>query len=164
MVLILCLALEKIMHHIAKLNKTIITISVVAGTGYLLYSAYLMIHYHPIQNTYFNRLAGKNLSHARKMYDVDYWGTSTKDCLDYIVKTETGDSITLLYDYDPVYLNVKLLSEHDQKRIQFKNREDKPMYRINLYRFRPENYSGYYPVYHVIRDGGIVSSVYKKSR
>lgn len=125
---------------------------------------YWMINLHPLQNIYFNRLAGKNLSRARLYYDVDYWGTSVKECLDYIVENDDSDTLTILYDYDPVYLNAKLLSKRDQQRIVFKNREDFPEYRINLYRFRPEKYLNYIPIYHVMRDGGIVSTVYKKGR
>ena len=44
-----------------------------------------MIKHHPFQNVYFNMLAGKEIE---KKFEMDYWGLSNKQALDYILKME----------------------------------------------------------------------------
>ena len=118
-----------------------------------------MISLHPYQNVYFNRFAGKDLGFTQTRYDMDYWGLACRESLEHILKTDPSDSITVLYDYDPIFLNSYLISEKDRKRLIFQDRKDNPKYRIRMYRFRAENYAGYKNYFDVKRDGGVINSV-----
>lgn len=45
-----------------------------------------MIQLHPYQYIYFNRLFGKGLSNAAKSFETDYWGSSYKEGVEWLVK------------------------------------------------------------------------------
>jgi len=44
--------------------------------------SWVMIRYHPLQNVYFNRLAGANLGEIRRRFEMDYWGLSQRRALE----------------------------------------------------------------------------------
>ena len=47
---------------------------------------------HPLQNLYFNFLAGKNWN---SLFEVDYWGLANRTALQKILSQDEGDSITI---------------------------------------------------------------------
>ena len=49
-----------------------------------------MIKDHPHQNVYFNFLAGKNI---QTKFELDYWGLSNKQALEYILKNDSKNII-----------------------------------------------------------------------
>tara|TARA_B100001123_G_C15238563_1_gene998162 strand:+ start:46 stop:1653 length:1608 start_codon:yes stop_codon:yes gene_type:complete len=59
---------------------------------FLLQITFSMIKHHPFQNVYFNMLAGKEIE---KKFEMDYWGLSNKQALDYILKMENKKLIKI---------------------------------------------------------------------
>ena len=59
---------------------------------FLTHIAFVMIKDHPHQNVYFNFLAGKNI---QKKFELDYWGLSNKQALEYILKNDSNETIRL---------------------------------------------------------------------
>jgi hypothetical protein len=57
---------------------------------FLIPIAVVMIKNHPHQNVYFNFLAGKNV---QANFELDYWGLSNKQALEYILKNESKNII-----------------------------------------------------------------------
>ena len=60
----------------------------------LMEPAWFMVRYHPFENIYFNVLAG-NPTTIRSRFDMDYWGLSYKQGIDYIVANDPGKSIKI---------------------------------------------------------------------
>jgi len=54
--------------------------------------SYMMIKDHPHQNVYFNFLAGKNV---QTKFELDYWGLSNKQALEYILKNDNKNEIKI---------------------------------------------------------------------
>ena len=57
-----------------------------------MYIASWMVINHPLQNLYFNSLAGQNWNSS---YEIDYWGLANRIALQKILKIDKGDSITI---------------------------------------------------------------------
>ena len=59
---------------------------------FLVHIAFIMIKDHPHQNVYFNFLAGKNI---QTKFELDYWGLSNKQALEYILKNDSKNVIRI---------------------------------------------------------------------
>ena len=55
----------------------------------------VMVRYHPYQNVYFNVLAGRDMKDIKKNFELDYWGLSYREALEYIVKNDKNKSIKI---------------------------------------------------------------------
>ena len=73
--------------------KKYLKIIVSACVLFLVYIFVIMILYHPYENVYFNFIAGKSLKEARQKFDVDYWGLSYKEGLEYVLKNDSSKKI-----------------------------------------------------------------------
>jgi hypothetical protein len=69
---------------------------------------------HPFQNVYFNVLAGKD--HAVR-YEVDYWGLSYRNALEYIAENDPSDSLQVRSYSCTGELSHAFLSPEDKQRI-----------------------------------------------
>jgi hypothetical protein len=122
---------------------------------------YFMIRYHPYQNLYFNALAGRDMHTIKQNFDLDYWGLSYREALEYIVRTEPGESIKI---YDSTMLGeyrLHILEEQDRERITLVNTPDEAEYFISNYRWHKEEYSYKHEVYSVEIRGVKIMVVYK---
>ena len=59
---------------------------------FLTHIVFVMIKDHPHQNVYFNFLAGKNV---QTKFELDYWGLSNKQALEYILKNDNKNVIRI---------------------------------------------------------------------
>ena len=59
---------------------------------FLAHITFLMIKDHPHQNVYFNFLSGKNI---QTKFEMDYWGLSNKQALEYILRNDSKDVIKI---------------------------------------------------------------------
>jgi len=78
-------------------------------------SIWAIVSYHPHQQTYFNIIAGKNLI---SRFELDYWGLSYKQALEYILKTDMASLIPIAVANKPGKLNVGFLPKNDRDRIK----------------------------------------------
>jgi hypothetical protein len=118
---------------------------------------------HPIQNVYFNALAGKNL---KEKFELDYWGLGNLSAINFILENDTSQNITLASDsYTPLINSIAMLSESERKRIKLVDRDSKPKYILNNYRLtqvRDDSYGPEYKLFYVLRAGSeSVLSVYE---
>ena len=126
-----------------------------------------MIIYHPHQNVYFNFLAGKN---PGKNFELDYWGTSNKQALEYILNNSDSYQIKV-GAAGPISLenSKKIFNLEDQNRIIVSNNSEAD--------FIIDNYIDWNGVYkrkrhiiptnfniikEIIIDKKIIVSIYKK--
>ena len=101
----------------------------------LAYPVYFMVRYHPYENFYFNFLAGSKMSIVKGRFTLDSWMMTSKDALEYILKTDHTKYITVNF-IDGTPRSVFLLPEADQARLII-NKEDQPMYIVDGYRYFP---------------------------
>jgi hypothetical protein len=125
----------------------------------LAYPVYFMIRYHPYQYTYFNFLAGPNMSTIKERFTLDAYGVSVIDGLKYIARTDPAKNI-----------NVKiikftagsfLLPASDQQRLNVVN-PPTPDYIIETYRYYPiQKVTGGEVVYSIKVGDTDILTVYK---
>ncbi len=121
-------------------------------------SCYQMIRNHPFQNVYFNVLAG---SHAGQNFEMDYWGLSFRQGLEYIVKNDKRPVIKLSANVPPpLRNNTVLLDRHDISRLQMTSVPQADYFLTN-YRWHPEPYPFDNEVYAIAVDKCKILSVFK---
>ena len=86
-------------------------ISYSALSSILSISAFMIVN-HPFQNVYFNCLAGKNI---RQNFELDYWGLSYKQGLEYILANDKSDQI---YIANKMGVDFRILPAEDRKRLR----------------------------------------------
>ena len=104
---------------------------------------YFMVYNFPFQNIYFNRLVDHSTpEHLRKNFEMDYWGVSYKQSLEYILNVDKSDTINIVVDNYPGYANSMILTEEENKRINYVDFKD-AKYFITNYRWHPQDYEEY---------------------
>ena len=84
---------------------------------FLIHSAYWMIKNHPFQFVYFNSLAGNNINNN---FELDYWGTSNKHLLNYLLKYDKKEEIKIyIFSDSPYYFSLPILDIKRRNRIEF---------------------------------------------
>jgi len=127
---------------------------------------FTMYKYHPHQNIYFNLLAGKK---TEKYFELDYWGLSNKQALEYIINNE-DKKIIKIGSAGPISLenSLQILNIKKRSRLLISKNSDAD-YIIDNYinwhnhikeRYKiPNNFNIYKEI---IIDGKKIISIYKK--
>ena len=117
-----------------------------------------MIRNHPFQNVYFNVLAG---SDARQTFELDYWGLSFRQGLEYIVKNDKRPVIKLSANVPPPLIhNAIFLEKSDIKRLQLTGIAHADYFLTN-YRWHPQEYPFNEEVFTITVDNQKIMSVFK---
>jgi len=102
----------------------------------LITTAAWMMRAHPYQNVYFNFLVGADW---KSKFDVDYWGMSNLNALQYISRADQSPNIKI---WPASYLNLRpaltLLDPQDQSRIQLADQKEGADYIMSKYRNSPK--------------------------
>jgi hypothetical protein len=109
-----------------KMSLLVLTAISVAWTAIWMWKA------HPLENVYFNVLAGKNV---RARYEMDYWGLSYRKALEYILEHDNSPVITVWNDgFIPLAKSGFMLKPEDRRRISIQENKGIPYYLlINYY-------------------------------
>lgn len=97
----------------------------------LAYNVHFMITNHPHQQVYFNALT---LGDKLTRLDLDYWGLTYYQGLQYIARQHPNDTVSVAYQSYPAELNWKFLPDSLQQRIQLVEKPDSAQYYISNYR------------------------------
>jgi hypothetical protein len=118
--------------------RLILTVIVITGTG--LTALYIVKNY-PLEHVYFNEFARSDKpEYLRENWELDYWGTSYKQGLDYILKNDTSQNINVsVGNYAGLY-NYVILKAGERKRIHYVDNIYDSRYFIVNYRGHPEDY------------------------
>lgn len=124
---------------------------------------FFMIKNHPFQYVYFNQLVGtRQENHFRKKFDMDYWGISYKQSLEYILENDTAKLINISVANYSGIVNGSILKPKQRIRISFVEEKDAD-YFITNYRWHPNNYD--YPkenIFHsFIVSNNAINTIYK---
>lgn len=133
--------------RVLKNNKSILIISSISAFS-ILSVLFYMVKNHPFQNVYFNSLAGKNL---RQNFELDYWGLSYRQGLEYILATDKSEKIYI--EADPVFqfcqMNALIIRPEDRKRIVFTYDRSSADYFLSNFRWHPGDFNFGKSVYQI---------------
>ena len=83
----------------------------------IVHTAAWMWRAHPFQNVYFNALAGTSL---RSRYELDYWGLANRKALEYILRNDQSEVITVRADsVTPLETSFYMIDARDRKRLRY---------------------------------------------
>jgi len=107
----------------------------------LIEPTWFMVRYHPFENLYFNVFAGDS-STLRQRFEMDYWGLSNKQGVDYFLANDAGKSIKILVADPPGqdYINSGLSKENKSRLIPVKD-PGGAIYFVSVFRWHPEDYA-----------------------
>ena len=98
-----------------------------------------MVRIHPFHQVYFNELVSHKEEYLRKNFDYDYWGSSYKQALSYIMQTDRRDTVKIATPWEPIFLNINFLEEQDRVRIQSVGEGDADYFLTN-FRYHPQDF------------------------
>jgi Dolichyl-phosphate-mannose-protein mannosyltransferase len=102
---------------------------------------FTMIKSHPFEDVFFNILLSKKDQYLRKTFELDYWGTSYKQALEYIVARDHSPELKIKVANLPGEFNSYILKPEDRKRIRYVESDDQADYFITNYRWHFRDYS-----------------------
>lgn len=123
-----------------------------------------MINLHPYQNVYFNPLfAFRENNYLIRNFDVDYWGTSYKESLEYLYRYTNSNPIKYFSSSAPGHHNILMLTEKQKPRFQYKSKKGGAEYLITDFRYNPNGFPNYKEnkVYEIRRLNSTINAVYK---
>ena len=120
---------------------------------------------HPHQYVYFNFLVGGNFD---KKFEMDYWGLSYKENLEYLLKHENKELIKIFnLSINKVERTSIILPEFYREKLQFTKKPTDADYLITNYYYKKEakykfNKKDYKILNEVKVDGISINTLYKK--
>ncbi|WP_254413005.1 hypothetical protein [Dyadobacter diqingensis] len=105
-----------------------------AWAAVLLFYVGIIIKMHPQQQVYFSMFN----KHPQTAYELDYWGHSYKESLEWLCKNSDKDTIKIAYiriGNQPMTMNKRLLPPKERNRIVFKKSLKESDYYITNYKF-----------------------------
>jgi hypothetical protein len=119
--------------------RAILAVSILIS---VLSTGIFMIKYHPYQNVYFNGLAGKDMKTIKKNFELDYWGLSYRQALEYILKNDKEENIKVCdaVAFEPMGNNIQLLPALDRKRLIQVSTPEEAKYVLTNYRWHKQDY------------------------
>jgi hypothetical protein len=120
-----------------------------------------MLRCHPHQNVYFNWLAGSSQT-MRSRFELDYWGLSYKQAIDYILAHEAADQILIYLNNPPgrQYID-NTLPPQDSARLVRTSELSQARYFVTEFRWHPQDYP-FPPAWYSIQVRGVeIMAVYK---
>lgn len=135
------LSIYGLFNLLEKKKALIVAISLTTITFGL--TASYMVRNFPLQGVYFSEIFSfTSPEYLRKNYEMDYWGVSYKQSLEYILKVDPSDSINLSVENHPGVASIAMLPAKERKRINIVSR-DSASYFITNYRWHPLDYNEY---------------------
>lgn len=126
------------------------------------YLSYFMVNSHPFQQVYFNYFVSHEEENLRQNFELDYWGCSFKQGLEYLVKNEKADTFTLMCGLDyPVENNLLMLKAAERKRIKIVHQITEADYFITNFRWHKEDYESNNIAYDIKVLNSSILTIYK---
>ncbi len=153
-------ALQKIFAAISTKRTAKICVYGVLFISFL-NTSFAMIKLHPYENVYFNSFAGKDMKDIKTKFEMDYWGLSNKDGLNYILDHDTTSIVKILSDNYSGQVSYSILTKDRRDRIRFTSSIDDADYFISNFRWHPEEFSTEKEFYSVHAGNAKIFVVYK---
>lgn len=103
--------------------------------------AFFMVSNHPFSQVYINSFVSHEEEFIRKNYDMEYWGCSHKQALDYLTTTYPTGPIKVCVIYrTPLDNNIMMLPKDQRERIVFEKEATKADFFITNFRLHPDDF------------------------
>jgi hypothetical protein len=103
-------------------------------------SLVFMITNHPFHHLHFNVLTFREREAFHRRFELDHWGLTYKQGLEYILAHDTAKLIRISSQNVPCDLNVRMLKPEERKRIRMKVIPESDYFLTN-FRWHPEAYT-----------------------
>ncbi len=118
--------------------KTVIQVICAIQIGFI---GFFMIKNHPFHYVYFNSLVSHEDEYLRKNYDLEYWGCSIKQGLEYIAENDTSKTIRVCSIFkSPLENGIKMLPPDQRKRFVWIDEATRGDYFLTNFRLHPDDY------------------------
>ena len=145
--------------HLHRIATILFFIILFGGLSEILY---FMVKYHPYQDVYFNRIAGKTMESIKQNFELDYWGLSFKEALEYILQNDGDEIIALHFDnYCGETTFFSILSREQRNRLKYVDDLNDAKYFLSNYRWHREEYPFKEEFYSIKVGGANIMVVYK---
>ncbi len=125
----------------------------------MLFVVGFMGHYHPHENVYFNPLLSANMARVKRSFELDYWGLSYRQGLEYIARTDASSGIRVQIGLGGNSA-ANFLPTRDRERIEFVDAWGEPDYFLGDYRWHNSDYEYKNECYAVRVCGERIMAVY----
>ena len=99
-----------------------------------------MVQNHPLEMVYFNQLITMRKLRLRQYIEMEYWGLSYRQGLEYVLSVNPAKQIRIAVANSPGKANTMLLSPADRERLIFVEDPEQADYFLTNYRYHPEDY------------------------
>ncbi|MBS1774106.1 MAG: phospholipid carrier-dependent glycosyltransferase [Bacteroidetes bacterium] len=131
------------LYGIKNIKNNIIRITAISGCLATITSlSIFMIEEHPYQQVYFNRLVSHKDEYLRKNYDLEYWGLSIRESLEYILQHDNRDTIRVYGLYPLIDNNKLILPKAERERIKMVWEDENPDYLVTVFRGHKDDFTG----------------------
>ena len=118
--------------------KTAIQVICAIQIGFI---GFFMVKNHPFHYVYFNSLVSHEDEYLRKNYDLEYWGCSIKQALEYISENDTSKTIRVCSMFkSPLENGIKMLPPDQRSRFVWIDEATQGDYFITNFRLHPDDY------------------------
>jgi len=128
---------------------------------FIFLSALKIYKLHPYEQVYFNHFVSKKNENRRKSFEMDYWGLSYYEGINYVVHNDSSKVITICFANAAGINNLLLLPPRERARIHITKHPRQADYFITNYRYHPNDYEYKNEVFKVERDQNRILSVFK---
>lgn len=115
-----------------------------------------MVRSHPLQNVYFNSLAGEPRE-VHHRFEVDYWGLSYREALEYILAHDPNTTIFFSAKNWPGLANSMMLDPQESDRLVYAHYPWLADYFIDIHRDGTPEHS--FKKYHTFKVNGITTNI-----
>ena len=120
------------------------------------------IQNHPHEQVYFNSLVSQEDEYLRANYEMEYWGCSFKQALEYILEHDNSKSIKISANFSfPMHNNVMLLRKEDRDRFVIVDNVQQADYFLTNFRMHPADYPSNNVEYEIKVANSTIMRVYK---
>jgi hypothetical protein len=124
-------------------------------------TALFMVRNHPHENVYFNTPLMEGVREAANLFALDYWGSSYRQALEYILQTDNSPIVKVYTRTDPGEYTRHILPADDRKRLQYVER-DEAAYLLIPRDLHTKELPSAEEIYSVKVDGVNIMIVYKR--
>jgi hypothetical protein len=122
-----------------------------------------MVRAHPMQNVYFNGLAGHDW---RRSYEVDYWGLGNRIALEHLLAHDRNQTVAVRAESSTALEHaLLLLPPPDRRRVRVVGKDEPARYVLTNYRGvdvdTADDQSNRRLFYQLVVDGEVILSVYE---
>lgn len=141
-------------------NKAMMLAIITASFLQIVGTGIFMVRAHPFQQVYFNPLVPHRPEYLRRHFDYEYWGTSYRYGIEYLLQHEKSDSIPVVRTFSPIAKNWQALTAEQRRRIRWTADSVQGAYLLTNFRdYPPDN--PYPKVWSIKVAGSTVLQIYK---